>query len=184
VPTNEAQYGFALDNDTSPPTLAAAQGHIGHLATSGNPRGWIDDEISPIRRFAAMFCGKGLPGLDGTAWYHPVRLTLDSRAVADGNANPAQGVLNVRAVHGDDLSRKTKIYAFGAALGGEGVLATARILAQQSGIPDSNLTLVNRQSTYSHNDPSAASPHNEFLDNLIPFLGRIQRPPFFHHHGH
>jgi pimeloyl-ACP methyl ester carboxylesterase len=182
VPTNTAQYGFALDNDTSPPTLAAAQGHIGHLATTGNPRGWIDDEISPIRRFAAMFCGQGLKGLDGTAWYHPLRLTIDSRAVADGNANPAQSVLNVRAIHGDDLGRKTPIYAFGAALGGEGVLATARILAQQSGIPDSRLTLINRASTYSHNDPSAASPQNEFLENLIPFLGRIQKPRFHFHH--
>jgi pimeloyl-ACP methyl ester carboxylesterase len=182
VPTNAAQYGFALDNDTSPPTLAAAQGHIGHLATTGNPRGWIDDEISPIRRFAAMFCGKGLRSLDGTAWYHPVRLTLDSRSVADGNANPAQSVLNVKAIHGDDLSRKTKIYAFGAALGGEGVLATARILAQQSGIPDANLTLINRQSTYSHNDPSSAAPKNEFIGDLIPFLGRIQKPNLHIHH--
>ena len=32
----------------------------------------------------------GLRSLDGTAWYHPQRLTLDSGAVAAGNANPAQ----------------------------------------------------------------------------------------------
>jgi len=36
--------------------------------------------------------------------------------------------------------------------------------------------LINRQSTYAHNDPSAASPDNEFVDNLIPFLGNIDRP--------
>jgi len=180
VPTNEGQYGFALDADTSPPTLAAAQGNIGRLATSGNPRPWIDDEITPIGRFAAMFCGKGLQGLDGTAWYHPVRLTLDSRSVAAGNANPTQQVLNVRAIHGDDLSSRTRIYAFGAALGGENVLTSARVLAQQSGIPASRLTLVNRASTYTHNDPNSASPKNEFLDNLIPFLGKIQRPFFWH----
>jgi pimeloyl-ACP methyl ester carboxylesterase len=186
VPTNEAQYGFALDNDTSPASLAAAQGHIGHLATIGNPRGWIDDEISPIGRFAAMFCGKGLGGVDGTAWYHPMRLTIDSGAVADGNANPAQSVLNVDAVHGDDLRRRTRIYAFGAALGGAGVLTTAQVLAQQSGIPASHLTLVNRQSTYSHNDPSAASPHNEFVDNLIPFLAQVAQHHHFgrHHRRH
>ncbi len=65
------------------------------------------------------------------------------------------------------------IYAFGAALGGQGVLDTARVLARQSGIPETRLTLVNRQSTYAHNDPSAASPSNEFLDNLIPFLATI-----------
>jgi pimeloyl-ACP methyl ester carboxylesterase len=175
VPTNEAQYGFALDNDTSPPTLAAAQGHIGHLAASGNPRGWVDDEISPIRRFASMFCGKGLP-IDGTAWYHPLRLTIDGGAVADGNANPAQSVLDVKAVHGDDLGRRMPIYAFGAALGGQGVLDTARVLAQQSGIPDRKLTLVNRQSTYSHNDPNSAFPRNDFVAELIPFLRRVDRP--------
>jgi pimeloyl-ACP methyl ester carboxylesterase len=181
VPTNEAQYGFALDADTSPPTLAAAQGNIGRLAPSGNPRGWIDDEISPMARFAAMFCGKGIAGLDGTAWYHPQRLTIDSRSVAAGNANPAQGILNVKAIHGDDLGKRMPIYAFGAALGGEGVLEAARILAQQSGIPNSKLTLINRQSTYTHNDPSSASPKNEFVDNLIPFLRKIQKPWWWFH---
>jgi pimeloyl-ACP methyl ester carboxylesterase len=179
VPTNEAQYGFAIDNDTSPPTLAAAQGHVGHLAASGNPRGWVDDEISPIRRFASMFCGPGVIGHDGTAWYHPLRLTIDSGAVADGNANPAQAVLGVKATHGDDLGRKMPIYAFGAALGGQGVLDTARVLAQQSGIPDSRLTLVNRSSTYSHNDPNSAFPRNDFVANLIPFLRRIDGRCFF-----
>jgi pimeloyl-ACP methyl ester carboxylesterase len=179
VPTNEAQYGFALDAETSPPTLAAAQGNIGRLAPSGNPRRWIDDEITPIRRFAAMFCGKGLRGLDGTAWYHPVRLTLDSRSVAAGNANPAQALLGVRAIHGDDISPKTRIYAFGAALGGEGVLAAARLLAEQSDIPESRLTLVNRAGTYTHNDPNSASPENEFLDRLVPFLGEIAKGGHF-----
>jgi pimeloyl-ACP methyl ester carboxylesterase len=181
VPTNEAQYGFAVDNDTSPASLAAAQGHVGHLATSGSPRSWIDDEITPIQRFAAMFCGKGLNGLDGTAWYHPQRLTIDAGAVAAGNANPAQSVLNVKAVHGDDLRRRTRIYAFGAALGGDRVLAAAQILAQQSGIPASHLTRVNRQSTYSHNDPSSASPHNAFVDNLIPYLAKVAKQ---RHHRH
>jgi hypothetical protein len=49
-------------------------------------------------------------------------------------ANPAQDVLGVKSVHGDDLSRRLPIYAFGAALGGQRVLDAARILAQQSGI--------------------------------------------------
>jgi pimeloyl-ACP methyl ester carboxylesterase len=173
VPTNEAQFGYAVDVESSPPSLIAAQVHGGHIADSGNPRGWISDEITPIQRYAAMLCGKGLPGHDGAAWYHPRRLTIDSGAVAAGNANPAQSVLNVHSIHGDDLKTHTPIYAFGAALGGERVLDAARVLAAQSGIPDSELTLVNREGTYSHNDPSAASPTNEFLDNLIPFLAKV-----------
>ena len=120
-----------------------------------------------------MFCGTGLRGIDGTAWYHPLRLTIDSGAVADGNANPAQSVLDVQAVHGHDLGRRMRIYAFGAALGGQGVLDTARCWPSSPGFRASNLTLVNRQSTYSHNDPSAASPRNDFVANLIPFLGKI-----------
>src|SRR5262245_26251448 len=53
--TNLAQYGYALDTETSPPALAAAQGHLGHLAASGDPRGWDQaGEITPILRYAQM----------------------------------------------------------------------------------------------------------------------------------
>jgi pimeloyl-ACP methyl ester carboxylesterase len=177
--TNEAQFGFGVDTETSPPSLIAAQVHAGHLAASGDPRGWDRaGEITPIQRYAGMVSGTGLRGMDGTAWYHPLRLTIDAGAVAAGNANPAQAILGVKSVHGDDLSRRLPIYAFGAALGGQRVLDAARILAQQSGIPDSRLTLVNRETTYSHNDPAAASPNNEFLDNLVPFLSRVARGHF------
>jgi hypothetical protein len=63
-----------------------------------------------------------------------------------------------------------RIYAFGAALGGSGVLGAAQILAQQSHIAASHLTLVDRHDTYSHNDPNAASPRNAFVKHLLPFL--------------
>jgi hypothetical protein len=174
--TNLAQYGYALDNDTSPPSLIAAQAHLGRLAASGDPRGWDQaGEITPILRYAEMFSGKGLKGLDGTAWYHPQRLTLDSGAVAAGNPNPAQDVLDVHATHGTDLSKHLKIYAFGAALGGTRVLDAATILAQQSHIPLSNLTLVDRHETYSHNDPNSAFPNNAFIDTVVPFLRGLER---------
>jgi hypothetical protein len=175
-PTNTAQYGYALDTATSPEGLVAAQAHLGRLAASGDPRGWERaGELTPIRRYAQMFSGWGLKSLDGTAWYHPQRLTIDSGAVAAGNANPAQEVLDVHATHGDDLSRKLRIYAFGAALGGQRVLDAARVLASQSGIPKRNLRLIDRHTTYSHNDPNSASPKNDFVKNLIPFLGKIAR---------
>ena len=174
--TNLGQYGYALDTETSPPALVAAQAHLGRLAESGDPRGWDQaGEITPILRYAEMFSGWGLPGLDGTAWYHPQRLTLDSGAVAAGNPNPAQDVLDVRAIHGHRLPRRTKIYAFGAALGGQRVLDAATVLAEQSSIPPENLTLIDRHETYSHNDPNSAYPDNEFVDNLVPFLEEIGR---------
>jgi pimeloyl-ACP methyl ester carboxylesterase len=172
--TNEAQYGYALDVDTSPPALAAAQAHLGHLAETGDPRPWDDaGELTPVQRFADMFSGTGLTGLDGTSWYHPRRLSIDAGAVAAGNPNPAQDVLDVDAVHGDGLRRGLRIYAFGASLGGQRVLDAASALAAQSGIPDRNLTLVNRESTYSHNDPNSASPTNSFVNKLRRFLRRI-----------
>jgi hypothetical protein len=175
-PTNEAQYGYALDTETSPPGLAAAQAHLGRLAPSGDPRGWERaGELTPIRRYATMFSGWGLKSLDGTAWYHPLRLTIDSSTVAAGNANPAQALSGVRAIHGDDLSRRLRIYAFGASLGGTRVLDAARALAAQSDIPRNRLKLVDRSATYSHNDPNSASPKNDFVKHLVPFLRKVER---------
>jgi pimeloyl-ACP methyl ester carboxylesterase len=172
--TNEAGFGYAVDAGTSPDSLRAAQVNAGHLARSGDPRRWVrDGAITPIQRYAAMLAGSRLTSVDGTAWYHPLRLTIDSRAVAAGNRNPAQDVLNVRAIHGDAID--VPIYAFGAALGGDRVLEAARILAKQSNLPGRKLTLVDRQRTYTHNDPSSAIPDNVFIENLVPFLRRVNR---------
>src|SRR5262245_9086395 len=174
--TNLAQYGYALDTETSPPGLIAAQAHLGHLAASGDPRRWDQaGEITPIQRFAEMFSGLGLESLDGTAWYHPQRLTIDAGAVAAGNANPAQDILDVRATHGHDLPKSLRIYAFGAALGGQRVLDAASLLASQSGLPQQNLVLVDLHETYSHNHPNSTSPTNDFGDQLVPFPAKIRR---------
>jgi pimeloyl-ACP methyl ester carboxylesterase len=173
--TNQGAYGYALDTETSPPGLVAAQAHLGHLAASGDPRPWDDaGELTPVDRYARMFSGTGLESLDGTAWYHPQRLTDDSGAVADGNANPAQAVLDVHATHGSDLRHGMKIYSFAAALGDGRVLDAAEALAAQSGIPDRNVTLVDRAATYAHNDPNSAFPKNAFVNNLKRFLGKVR----------
>ena len=174
-PTNEAGFGYSTDAATSPPSLRAAQVHSGHLAASGDPRGWVrDGAITPIQRWATMFSGWGILGHDGTAWYHPMRLTIDSGAVGDGVANPAQSVLNVHSTDAAKLPKRLRIYAFGAALGGPNVPLAAQILAQTAGIPKRNLKLVNRQATYAHNDPNAADPKvNAFIKRLIPFLRKI-----------
>ena len=173
--TNLGQYGYALNASTSPPSLLAAQAHLGQgLTASGPIRGWNGaGALTPIRRFATMFSGYPMKNVDGTEWYFPQRLTDDSRAVDNGNANPAQAVLDVDATMGHALPKNLLIYAFGARLGGASVLADAQLLARQSGIPQGNLTLVNRQSTYSHNDPAGAYPNNVFFVHLVPFLKRI-----------
>jgi hypothetical protein len=173
--SNVGQYGYALNVATSPASLVAAQAHLGQgLSAAGPLHGWNGTgALTPIRRYATMFSGTGVNNADGTEWYFPQRLTDDTGAVGNGNANPAQAVLGVNATMGHQLPAKLRIYAFGAHLGGQGVLTAAQLLAKQSGIPSGNLTLINRQSTYAHNDPAGAYPHNAFFQGLLPFLGKI-----------
>lgn len=172
--TNEAAFGFALDTETSPSSLVTLQVHAGHLAASGDPRPWVrDGEITPIQRYASAVSGWGLRGTDGTAWYHPQRLTSDSLAVDNGNPSPAQRVLGLKATHGDDID--VPIYAFGASYFDGAALDAARKLARQSHLPKRKLTLVDRSRTYTHGDPNLAFPHNAFVAHLVPFLKRIAK---------
>ncbi len=173
--SNVGQFGYALNVATSPPSLIAAQAHLGTgLAAAGPVHGWDGTgALTPIARYATMLSGTGVSGADGAEWYFPQRLTDDTGAVGNGNANPAQSILGIDATMGHNLPKGLRIYAFGARLGGAVVLDDAQMLATQSQIPSSNLTLVNRQSTYAHNDPAGAYPSNTFLDHLMPFLQAI-----------
>ena len=79
--TNAGQYGYALNVETSPP-LAGRRAGTPRPASglSTTPAGWDnDDGLTPIQRYATMFAGQGVQGLDGVAWYHPMRLTIDAR---------------------------------------------------------------------------------------------------------
>jgi hypothetical protein len=70
--TTRGSTATRSDTETSPPRSRPAQAHLGHLAATGDPRGWDDaGELTPLDRYARMFSGFGLRGLDGTAWYHP-----------------------------------------------------------------------------------------------------------------
>lgn len=173
--TNLAQFGYALNVATSPKSLLAAQAHLGRgLAAAGPIHGWDGaGALTPITRFARMFAGTGVTGADGSEWYFPARLTLDSGAVDNGKANPAQRVLDVHATMGRRLPRRLLIYAFAARLGGVAVLAQTRQLARESHIPSTHLTLINRQGTYAHNDPAGAYPTNTFFAHLIPWLREV-----------
>ena len=177
--TNLAQYGYALNAGTSPASLLAAQGHLGAgLATTptNGLYGWNGaGALTPITRFATMFSGFGVNGADGVEWYFPQRLTDDTAAVGNGLANPAQKVLGVHATMGRKLPRDLLMFAFGTALGRSAVPAAARALARQSHIPRRNLMLADYASTYAHNDPAGAYPHNAFFTRLLRFLARVNR---------
>jgi hypothetical protein len=170
--TNLATFGYDTDAKTSK-LVFAVQAHLGQLNPRVSPAGWSRaGAITPITRYAAMLSGAGLMNVDGAEWYFPQRLTDDTAAVDQGNANPAQRVLGLRATMGHRLPRSLRIYAFGA-YGGAEVTGAAAALARQSRIPRSHLLLVNRHGTYAHNDPAAAYPHNAFFTNLIRFLGTV-----------
>jgi hypothetical protein len=173
--TNLAQFGYALNVRTSPPALIAAQAHLGRGVSPVGPlHGWNGaGALTPISRYATMLSGLGVDGADGSEWYFPQRLTDDVGGVGNGIANPAQSVLGLRATLGRKLPHRLVIYAFGARLGGAAVLLDARALAAQSGIPASHLVLINRASSYAHNDPAGAYPHNAFAAGLVRFLHRL-----------
>ena len=177
--TNEAQYGYALNAATSPPSLLAAQAHLGtgiSARTIGGYHTWNQaGALTPITRYATMFAGAGILDANGTEWYFPQRLTDDTAAVGNGIANPAQKILDVDATMGRHLPHRLLIYAFGTALGRSRVLDAAKALAAQSHIPARNLVLVNRERTYAHNDPAGAYPENAFFRHLIQFLRRAAR---------
>ncbi len=177
--TNEATFGYGVNVGTSPPNLAAAQVHAGEglmEAGPGEPWTWNGTgALTPIHRYAEMLAGIGMKGADGSEWYFPERLTIDTGAVDQGHENPAQTVLGEHAIHGDELPTSLHILAINSELdklfGGKfNTLAGAEELAAQSGIPPANVTTVDVESTYAHNDPNGAYPNNEFVSHLIPFL--------------
>lgn len=165
--TNAAQYGYSVDADTSPAALRLVHSHIGHLATAGDPRGWVAGELGSARRAARVFAESG-PG-DGTAWYHPARLSLDAAVVNNGVPTPAQRVLGVRATMGRTVH--LPMYAFDAALGAGRVGAATRALAERAGVPRRWVTTVDRSGSYGHIDPLSAAPdRNAFVTTLARFL--------------
>ncbi len=168
---NRAAYGTALDTQTGPENLRLVQQHIGSLSPSGDLRTWVNGELGTVERAAAAF--SGIAGMDGTAWYHPRRLTLDGSAVNGGRRTAAQAVLGVRTTRGRDV--RVPIYAFETALGKGRVLRAAKQLAALGRVPKRDVKLVDRSATFAHVDPLTARPEkNDFLKTVVPFLRRVR----------
>jgi hypothetical protein len=177
--TNEAEFGYGVNVGTSPLSLAAAQAHVGagveETAGEDGLHGWDGSgALTPLERYAEMLAGTDTRKADGSEWYFPERLTIDTGAVADGNDNPAQEVLGEHAIHGHELPTSLKILAINSELDklfGGSTLTAAEDLAEQSGIPRENLTLIDEEDTYAHNDPAGADPEGEGIDGNVFFTG-------------
>ena len=129
--------------------------------------------LTPLSRYATMLSGAGVQNVDGSEWYFPQRLTDDTGAVGNGNANPAQSVLDVDATMGHDLPHSLLIYAIATVLGGPPCSAPRRAWRRSREFAASNLTLVDEHTVYAHNDPAGAYPNNVFFDHLVPYLQKV-----------
>ena len=161
--TNEAQFGYAFDDGTSPAALELIHVHAGRLADSGDPRGWVSDELTPIRRFAKAYSSDAP---NATEWYYPRRLLLDIDAANDMRMNAAARYLGLRLTHTRQID--LPLYAFSTSLTKGNVARGARRLVRRSRIP--RATVVDDRGT-SHLDPLSAAPRtNHFLKTVVPFL--------------
>ena len=125
-----------------------------------------------LDRAATAFSGP--VGMDGTAWYHPRRLTLDASVVNGGVKNPGQATLGVKATHAKDVD--VPVYAIATSLGGERVLKGAKLLAQNGSTKAKDVTLVDRHTTEAHLDPLTADPDkSSFLKTVVPFLKKAAK---------
>ena len=165
--TNEAEFGYAFDETTSPDSLALIQIRAGRLADSGDPRGWQDGEITPIQRHARAYAADHP---NATEWYYPRRLLLDFDAASPMRQTPAARYLGLRLMHGSEID--VPLYAFSTALTRGNVARGARRLVERSRIRAS--TIVDDRGT-SHLDPLSAAPgRNHFLKSVVPFLNRAR----------
>ena len=165
--TNEALLGYAFDRDTSPRQLVGVQVQSGRLAREGDPRPWVDTEVTPVQRLARALSGE--PG-NFVEWYFPSRLSLDLRA-ADALARDSRArLLGLRTWH----RRKVDVpaYVFQTVLARDRVFRNAKRFARGSEIP--SMVLIGDEN-HSHLDPLLARPRkNTFLETVVPFLRAIR----------
>jgi len=167
--TYQALFGHAFDYRTSPIYLKLDQVHSGVVATSGDPRPWVPDGITPVQNVAYVFAQPQAAALD---WYYPTRLSIDAGAAASLQQTAVADALGLRLFHTAQVD--VPLYAFQTALGGhnDAVARSARAYQAQSKIP--SVTVVSRTSTYSHLDPLLATPsQNAFLQTLVPWLTKV-----------
>ena len=166
--TNEALFGFAFDETTSPDLLADIHVHAGRLADSGDPRGWRDGELTPIRRLARAWAASAP---NATEWYYPHRLRLDIDAASPLRPTAAARYLGLRLRHAKRID--LPLYAYSTDLTEGRVARGARRLARMSRI-EHPVVVDDRHAA--HLDPVSAAPRtNRFLKTVLPFLRRLAR---------
>jgi pimeloyl-ACP methyl ester carboxylesterase len=166
--TNEALFGYAFDESSSPDLLSIIHIRAGELAESGEPRGWVDGELTPIQRHARAWAAESP---NATEWYYPRRLLLDIDAASPLRQTPAARYLGLRLLHARTID--APLYAYSTDLTEGAVARGARRLAKLSRIGRASVVDDRKAS---HIDPLSAAPKtNRFLKTVVPFLRRAVR---------
>ena len=169
--TNRAFLNFALDDSTSPKSLELIHLRAGSLAPEGDPRGWVEGEVTPSERVARFAASAPV---DGVEWYFPDRLRLDVDGANEFERNAVTRQLKLRPWHLDDVD--VPLYVFQTDLTQGRLLRGARRMISRSDIPRSRSLLVDRSSSTSHHDPlTAAAATNDFVKTVVPWLRRVGR---------
>ena len=168
--TNRALLAHVFDLDTTPPDLGLDV-RAGHLAESGDPRDWVDDEITSSARVAQFF-GQQEP--NSVEWFFPERLRLDVDAANPLTRNAVTRRLKLRPWHLAKVD--VPLYVFQTDYTDGRLMRAARRYVRRSRVPRRRSLLVDRSSSTSHNDPVTAAPAtNDFLKTVVPFLERLSR---------
>jgi hypothetical protein len=161
TPTNETFLGAAMG--LLYPAAGPAAPHAGQPAAAGDPRPWVDGDITPVARLAAWVAQSPVDTVD---WYTPRRL-VDLDVGAGDRLVPSRltRALGLRVSHLRTLS--IPLYAFETST----TPALGRRLVRASRIRHPRLVSDPRMT---HVDPLVAVPEqNTFLQTLVPFLRRI-----------
>ncbi|MFJ2606363.1 alpha/beta hydrolase [Streptomyces sp. NPDC087425] len=161
--SNAGLLGFLVDASFGWPNAITV--HSGHLADSGDVRGWVDSGITPLGRVAAAYAGP-VPAV--WEWYWPARLSVDLD-VADAYTDSAlAGSLGLRLHHAQRLD--IPLYAFGTSYAGGTITEAARTVVADSRIP---YATYETDDGMNHLDPLFAAPaHNTLTRTLTEFLTR------------
>ncbi len=148
--------GFGWPNDISV--------HSGHLADSGEVRGWVDTGITPISRVAAAYAGGPEPAV--WEWYWPSRLSVDLDVVDPYADTDLTRSLGLRLGHTGGLD--VPLYAFETSYAKGTIVSSAREVVANSRIPYGKYA---SDDGMNHLDPLfAAARHNTLTHTLAPFL--------------
>jgi hypothetical protein len=164
--TNLAQLGYAFDAATSPAALALIHVHSGHLATGGQPLGWVNDGPTPAQDIAFVFAQEPVGSVD---WYYPERLTIDTEAASSLQPTAADTVLGLKVT--EESGVDVPMFVIQTSLGGTDNAVEDAALNYQAHSEIPSVTVVNKGATYGHLDPLLAAPSdNAFISNVMPWI--------------